>query len=271
MHEPETSTEPIEVRIARLEEKWRADEESLVKKYGAWGGVIALTLTILLGFFSISDRVDLFLSRDEVRAAEFKKIAADARTLMLRAAEISAQSGPNAAAEYLSLARVEIHDRLSQLNSFSDSAEKYASFSDALSLSEFHASFSMFEQAKKFATIAETLASNNIEEIYVLNLWLRMFYMMATTESIEKARALLPVGVKLSSSLSASQHDGAIFQIYTSAISAETFLNSCERARQYLSELRDNLLNPVEKFIDRMAAQAEENSNCQIRILQEAK
>lgn len=265
MSSPGSNTDRFEDRLKKIEERLDDDDRSFIKKYGAWGGLIALTISILTGGLGLFDRAKLYAEYDSRKLSELSGIAREMRQIMRESETIRAAGDKRVYEAFFSSIRVDIANLLNKAETVGAGIASQVSFGDAITFSEFHGLNGDFIEAERFARLAVEAAPSLQFKVIAHNQLIRSYYYSSTDKDLKFARLVFTDALKLTDSLPPNLQDQVLFQLHATATYMEAVQGNCEYAFEVFSEIPRRLNNYVEQHANALGRDIEIATSCKLR------
>lgn len=198
-NETGSAVDGLQGRLSNLEDRFEVEERSFIKKFGAWGGIIALIISCLVGGLDVYDR--LISSPKEAFAQKIARLGEISQQMRNHTIEQNRLMSEQRFAElqsYVPLAAAEKVSLLSEVETFEPNVIRGLDTATLTTFSWENLSFGNIKQARKFAEAAKENATSDIMEAEALR-YLGMTYfapgpdqdITAARNTYSSARALL--------------------------------------------------------------------------------
>ncbi|CUI01124.1 hypothetical protein [Leisingera aquaemixtae] len=223
-------------RIRALEVRIENDEKSTIRRFGALGGIIALVLSIVMGFISFADRVYFQGVKDR------ESSRAELRAITARITEINwkllSNSDLNSAASQ-AISKVANGEKVSLIvraNELSEELSYDLGFAELIVLSAESLNFGMNEVARKYARVAikksEIPAFRSESARYLA----RSLFAPGEGSDPEKARSVFRESIAIGSRSLDLAAQYAAQNAYVDWIISEVSHGNCDVAQDLLDE-----------------------------------
>ena len=238
----DTRVDAIGERIARLEGVVeQSQQKSAFEKFGTWGGVIALLVSICTGGFTIYDKI--VTEPIQEKAAKLREIRSNIdeigkiqTTINRSMAENPIQGGAVAAGltpQMRHLAQITHAD-------FADFPEVFT-FSDHMMMGNLLLSFGYAGDATHHADASGQLAENHIETANYLWLKAKIFSAIGDHQNLPEMRKFFAEAITVSKQKDLQISIGTTLQITLEWIAAELNIGECRYARQAVDILKADI------------------------------
>ncbi len=246
----DTSGASVEERLARIEGQLGADERSLLKKVGLFGGLIALFISIFTGGFQVFDQ--LVLRQQAAFNADARELAGYVRRIAELNSEIvklsvgqDTQQIDPVSVQIVKVINAEKASTLSLADRLIERQPATADFANLITLSFEHMNFGNNAQAAVYAKRAEHLSISQFERAESLRYLARAQVLPSGLQNIELARQTFTTALDSARKIQSFLRPQLIASVYADWINGESWYGDCNRARELLSELHDELSTSV--------------------------
>lgn len=225
-------------RLATLEGKMEKEKaKSLKKRLSEYGGILALILSIVIGAFTVYDKIILQPKKEEV--IELESFRKDINTLVQLSAQISSlnwEGNPAAAqaqAQNLTPQKVALIENIERYGEMHPDKYKFA---DRLMLVNENEQFSWHEKAIIHAKKALEISNDSLQ---TANAYWAIARINGRLNKLPDMRTYYEKAINEFEKVGLNSNAGAVMQIYTQWIYLELIQNeSCDSARKVFDAMK---------------------------------
>jgi len=228
----------ILARIARVEADLEAEKTSLAHRFGLWGGLVALVISICAGGIGLYDRAVSALEEHERKVAEAAEIARQINAHGRKMVELKRQNDPQALYEYGALMNVDMLNLLARFEALGPEVAADLETGDLMLFSEHHIAQGRQARAVALAERAQENARDDLMLAEAKKQTARALFADGEARDLERARALLAEALEiLAGSRNVNRHASAA-GIHMNMVILEAYAGDCPRAQSALEGMR---------------------------------
>lgn len=251
IHEPEenykkaesSSVNELAIKVAKLEVQIEHERNSIVKRLGAWGGLIALVLSVSTGAFSLYD--NFVLKPRQERAAtggELRKIVGRLSEINSRLTEVQLERDLTKLRALSMAANAEKATILARADWIIDNVRSEASFPDFIALSFEHSNFGNSERSLLYANAALEVAETEQFRGEALRYKARALFAPGPVQDIQAARGYFEDSIATFKKSGVVGHPGLVLNTYVDWVLFEAVLKGCDAGRNVYKRLEQELI-----------------------------
>ena len=241
MNDETTETGYLE-RIAVIENRLKEEQKSLARKLGQYGGLIALILSILIGIYTVYDKMILEQDRENAKnQAEMHRIVARITEINWKLIELGFQNAPEKLEPLVKNANGEKIALLEQASSLSQSLGEQVGLAASILLSSENLNFGKNDRALFHANTAMALADTAGFRAMSLRYRGRALFASGSTQDIEQARKDFQGSIQLAKESSSTQEHYIVVNTYADWIILEAMFGDCNAGKRTRSEAEQEI------------------------------
>lgn len=263
------SVNKLAIKVAKLEVQVERERKSIVKRIGAWGGIIALAVSVSLGSFSLYD--NLVLRPRHERAAsgdELRDIVGRLAEINTRLTEVQFENNPTKLRALSMSVNAEKATLITRADSIIDSVRSEASFPDLITLSFEHSNFGNAERSLFYANAALEVAETQQFRGEALRYKGRALFAPGPAQDFDAGRRFFNESIAAFRKSGVVGHAALVLNTYADWILFEAVLQSCDAAQDIYKRLKQELIKMpapaavVSTTIESISIGLEANSTC---------
>ena len=217
-------------RVASLEAEIEADKKSIARRFGMWGGLVALVLSILAGSLGLVDRVNDALEAHQRQIDRAQDIASK---LLDSAAEIEALIAQGKLDEADAVTRVnniQVFRHLETLMKMDKDVLADLGSGDLMAISWFSLGRETQDEAIELATLAVEVADDDVLRTEALRYLAIAQYTSGPKQNLQNARNNMQRSMQLAKNQIGRVSDGLQLNVVMSWIGYEAVFGDCDNA-----------------------------------------
>ncbi len=225
-------------KVKTLEIKYETEQQSIFKKLGVWGGLIALLISILTGGFTIYD--NFVLKPEHGKKVSLKELSG----IVLQLAEINLRIIETQQKKDLKLLNNFIRainaKKISLINRADEIAKEFPNdvgVSENIALAYEHINFGNNEMGLVYSEKAFKVAKNKAFKAEAKRYKARSLFPPSSIQNITEARKSFSEGIQIAKNFNSDARLATLLNLYNDWIVSEAVYNSCEESRKIWEEL----------------------------------
>lgn len=259
----------LAIKIAKIEAQVERERKSIVKRVGAWGGLIALVVAVSTGSFSLYD--NLVLRPRQERAAsggELREIVGRLSEINSRLVEVQLENNLTKLRALSMAANAEKATILARADRIIDNARSEATFPDYITFSYEHSNFGNSERALLYANAALEVAETEQHRGEALRYIARGLFAPGPSQDVDAARGYFNESIATFQGSGVVGSAALVLNTYADWVLYEAVLVGCDAGRDVYKRFEQELVDMpapqavISATIDSISIGLETNSTC---------
>lgn len=231
-------------RLKVIEDKLEKNERSFIRRFGVWGGLVALIISIIAGGIGIYDRIQTEIDKHDQNVVVASEIAEKLNSISTEFIKVQSEKDPEKLYRLSMLWNAEISRHISNLQAMGDAVIRDMRSADLLVLSYHFLNQNFPEQSIKISDFALANAPNELMRAEAFKHRAIAKFAKQDVESLQSGRQDMAEAMNIIKGHTGPNGDGTRSGIFLNWILLEAVAGQCEAAR----DIFQNYVNMLESL-----------------------